>query len=216
MTTLKKLSYQGMRLLSGGTKPRDSKLSDQYIQEEIKQITAKLIRTEWFGLKNAGENAVSPYCIATYPNLAVQSDATSGRNYIDLPAQPMNIPGGEGIQQVKPQTGEPDIDRAMVLIKPNEFEMFRSLLVGAEIMKDQFCAEPDRSKIWFTEINDETLLDQDITDVELKMVVIDPSQVGENDAYPIPPEMEIDILKELLVLHGYNPQQAHDMINDGK
>jgi hypothetical protein len=47
------------------------------------------------------------------------------------------------------------------------------------------------------------------------MCVVDPSSISEDDNLPVPPEMEIDIIKEVLMLHGYRAEDAHDMINDG-
>lgn len=215
MTTLRKLSAQARKLLSAGTQPKDSKLRDRYVQEEIRQIAHKMMKLEFFTTKNDGGSDVYPLGIATYSNVTVQNDTTIKRNYIDLPAFPMNLPGGVGVQQVRPQTGVVTNDRAMIPIMPHELELFSSLLVGAEILKDQWCFEVDRDRILFTERNNKTFLTAfPGGKVELKMVVLDPDQIDEDDNLPVPPEMEFDILKEVLVLHGYTPTQAYDMVND--
>lgn len=215
MTTLRKLQHQIDRLLSAGPKTKDSKLSTKYIQTEIIQIANSLIKLEHYQKMNRGERDVDALRIATYRDLEVKDDDIYGRNYIELPAYPENLPDGVGIQQVKPQTGNPTDDRAMVIIMPNEVEIFGELLFGMEILKDQFCAQPDRDKIFFTSKNDETLIDAGIDKVELQMVIIDPAQLDEDDRFPVSPAQEIEIIKSVLQLHGYTSKESADIVNDG-
>jgi len=214
MTTLTKLCAQVKRLLSAGTTPKDSKLSDAYIIEELRQVSYGLLKLEWYAGKNEGDNSVLPLCIATYESQTVLNDTTRKRNYIVKPAYSMNLPGGIGIQQIKPQTGIPTIDVAMIPVQPHEWELFRSLLVGSEILKDQFTFEEDRNKIWFTKKANKTLLESRITLVEVKMLVHDPAQISATDSYPVPPEMEMEMVKGVLMLHGYTPQKAADLVNN--
>lgn len=213
-TTLKKLTFQCKRLLSAGTTPKDSKLNDAYIREEIRQVTYGLLKAEYYNAKNEGFSDVTPICIATYESVPVLNDTGRKRNYCALPAYPMNLPGGIGVQQVKPETSIPSKNVAMIPIMPHEMELFKSLLVGAEIMRDQWTFEVDRSKIWFSKNSDKTLLKSGISLVEVKLLVHDPAQIDENDPYPIPPEMEGEIIKGVLILHGYQPGVAHDMVNN--
>lgn len=203
-----------MRLLSAGTTPKDSKLNRDYIIEELRQVSFGLLKLEWYNGKNQGDNSVMPLCIATYDNVAVLNDTVRKRNYCLKPAYSMNLPGGIGIQQVKPQTGIPGKDVAMIPVQPHEYELFRSVLVGAEVMKYLFTFEEDRDKIWFSKKAEKTVLESNITAVEVKMLVHDPAQLNPDDPYPIPPEMELEMIKGVLVLHGYSPAVIHDMINN--
>ncbi len=214
MTTLTKLCFQVKRLLSAGTTPKDSKLNDAYIIEELRQVSYGLLKLEWYNSKNEGDNSVLPLCIATYDNVTVLNDTLRKRNYCVKPAYSMNLPGGIGIQQVKPITGISSKDVAMIPIQPHELELFRSLLVGAEIMKYLWTFEDDRDKLWFSKKNEKTLIESGITRLEVKQIVHDPSQLDENDPYPIPPEMELTIIKEVLALHGYTSKELHDQINN--
>lgn len=214
MTTKRKLAAQIIRLLSAGTKSKDSTLSERYIFEEIQQVTHRLLRLSWFENRNLGNFDANHLMIATYDTVAVLNDDTRNRNYCALPAYPENIPGGYGAQSVRPLTGNVSVDVDMIPIQPHELSMFRSLSVGMEILKDQFCWELDRDKIWFTERNNKTLLESDIDNLEVKMLVIDPSQVEADDNYPVPPGMEFDIIKEVLALHGYTSKEVADMVNN--
>jgi hypothetical protein len=212
MTTLNKLRAQCKRLLSGGTPPKDSKLNDDYIIEELRQVGYGLMKLEYYAGKNEGRNGVTPLAIATYPGITVSNDTLRKRNYSLLPAFAMNV--AEGVQQVKPQTGIPGKDVAMIPIDPQEYELFKSLTVGAEIMRDQFTFEVDRDKVWYSKKSDKTLLESNITLVEMRILVHDPAQLSAEDPYPIPPEMEAEMVKGVLMLHGYTPQKAADLINN--
>lgn len=214
MTTLNKLKSQVKRLLSAGTPPKDSTLNDAYIIEELRQVSYGLLKLEWYKTKNEGDNSVLPLCIATYENVTVLNDTVRKRNYCVKPAYSMNLPGGIGIQQVKPYTGIPGKDQAMIPVQPHEWELFRSVLAGAEIMKELFTFEEDRDKIWFTKKGEKTLLDLGITKVEVKQVVHDPTQLDSDDPYPVPPEMEMEIIRGVLALHGYTAKEIADKINN--
>lgn len=214
MTTKKKLAAQIMRLLSGGNKTKDSNLNELYIIEEIGQVCHKLIRGEYFELKNAFDEPLQHTYIATYTNVTVTNDTQRQRNYALLPARPMHLPGGLGIQEVRPYTGKPAKDVPMIPIMPHEISLFSGLNTGMEIFKDSYCWEPDRDRVWFTEKNDATLIDNSITAVEIKMAVIDPAQVGTTDELPISPEMEIDVISQVLALHGYTGKEAEDLVNN--
>jgi hypothetical protein len=214
MTTLRKLASQVIRLLSAGPKTKDSKLSEAYIQTEIRQVTHKLIKGEWFASKNDNDHVVNHLYVGTYRDIEVQLDEDRNRCYALLPCYPIALPNHLGIQEVKPQTTNVHEYVAMIPINPQELELFRSLNVGQEILSDQWTYEPARDRVWFTERNDETLLDAGIEDVEMRLVVIDPAQIDENDNYPIDPALEIDLIKEVLMLHGYTTKEAADLIND--
>ncbi len=220
MTTKKKLLFQCKRLLSSGTTPKDSNLNDAYIKTEIIQVTNSLLKIDYYNSKDASGKlqSVNPVCIATYSSVAVANDTTFKRNYSLLPAYAMNVRDSDGnnvgVQQVRPQTGLPVKDVAMIPIQPHEYELFKSLLVGAELLKDQFTFEVDRNKVWYSKKSDKTLLESSITAVEMKIVVYDPSTIDDDDNYPVPPEMEFEIVKSVLLLHGYQPQKAEDLINN--
>jgi hypothetical protein len=201
-------------MLSAGTTPKDSNLNDAYIKAEIVQVTNQKLKIEHYANMKEGGRDVLPQCIATYSSVAVVNDTTFKRNYSVLPAYPMNLPNGVGIQQVRPQTGVPARDTAMIPIMPHEMELFKSLLVGSEILKDQWTFEPDRNKVWYSRKNNKTLLEDGISAVEIKMVVYDPSAIAEDDNYPIPPEMEIEIITGVLMLHGFTTKEILDSINN--
>lgn len=215
MATLNSLAHEVIRLLSSGTPSKDSNLNKDYIIAELRQAIHFRIKGDYFQQKNDGSSDVSYHYIATYPDLPVLFDEDKNRCYIDMPSYAILLPGGLGIQEVRPQTGDIEKDVAMIPIMPHEFELFRSLSVGLEVMIDQFCWEPDRSKIWFTEANNETLLEAGIETVGMKSVVIDPADVGDDDVLPIPPELELTVMQDVLQLHGYNAVKPADITNNG-
>ena len=216
-TTPKKLASQIIRLLEAGPKGKDSKLSEKYIQTEILQVINKILKTQWYADRNAGEgSAVNHLCVATYSNVTVSEDSDRGKCYATLPASPEPLPGGLGVQWVKPwKAGHPGEERQMIPLAYGDLELLGGLNVGAEIINDQWCYELDRSKIWFSEKDNETLVEAGITAVEMGLVIIDPATYGDNDTLPISPSQEAEVIREVLTLHGYNPAQVADVLNDG-
>lgn len=204
-----------MRHLNAGGRPRDSQLNLRYIMAEVRQSVNQAIKAEYFSILNAGDRAVNSLAIATYRDVAVSNDVVMGRNYCLLPSFYISLPGGVGLQQVRPQSDNPSINKPMIIANPHDIDMISGSLFSMEILKDQVIAEPDRSKIWFSEKNDETLLDSWINTLELKIVVVDPAQVGEDTDLPVDPSQEVTVIREVLALHGYTSKEIHDMINDG-
>ncbi len=214
MTTLKKIANQVIRLLSAGPKPKDSKLDVRYIMTEVRQAVNSSIKREHFTVMNDGRRDVTPLAIATYRDCPVLNDELFDRNYIELPSFYIQLPDGVGLQQVRPQTGNASTDRPMIIVNPHEINMIEGSLFSLEVAKDQWIAEPDRRKIWFSELNYQTLLDLNIESVEIKIVVVDPDQVTEDEPLPIDPASELDIIIQVLQLHGYTAREAADLVNN--
>jgi len=82
------------------------------------------------------------------------------------------------------------------------------------VLRSQWCAELDRYKIWFSKKNEETLIEGGIDKVEIRMVVVDPATLDEDDPFPISPAQELDVIKEVLMLHGYTAKEVADLVND--
>lgn len=214
-TTLNKLSEQVIWLLEKGAKPIDSKLNKQVIARELRQIIHKVIKGEWRQAQADDDKTVDSHYIATFKNITVQLDEDYDKCYSVLPAGYIYLYNHTGIQQVRPMTGDRNVDRPMIPINPGDSFLYDQLNSGREVLKGQWCYEPDRDKVWFTEKNGHKLTDAGIDKVEIKMVSIDPSDVEDTDTLPLPPELEHDVLMAALALHGYNPQEAADVITDG-
>lgn len=214
MTTKKKLAYEIIRLLSAGPKPKDSKLDLRYVMTEVIQAVNASIKREHYQVMNDGQRQVTPLAIATYRDQPVLNDETFNRNYIDLPSFYIQLPGGVGLQSVRPQTGNASTDRPMIIVDAHEIDMVQGSLFSLEVLKDQWLVEPDRDKLWFSEMNDQTLLDAGIEEVEIKIVVVDPAEIGEDTNLPIDPATEFEVILQVLQLHGYSGKSATDLINN--
>ncbi len=214
MTTLNKIAHQVIRLLSAGPKPKDSKLDNRYIMTEIRQAINASIKREHFMVMNDGRRDVTPLAIATYSDLPILNDETFNRNYVELPSFYIQLPDGVGLQQVRPQTGDASTDRPMIIVNPHEINMVQGSLFSLECLKDQWLVEPDRYKLFFSERNDETLLDSGIESVEIKIVVVDPEQIDEDSFLPIDPAAEAEVIVQVLQLHGYTAREIADMISN--
>jgi hypothetical protein len=216
-TTPRKLRTQITQLLERGPKTTDSKLSERHIQTQILQACGKVLKTQWYEDRKLGaDHNVNHLCIATYTDVAITLDEDRGRCFALLPASPEPLPGGLGVQEVKPwKAGDPSEERAMIPLAYGDRELLAGLTAGEEILSDSFCYELDRDRVWFTEKDNETILDAGIDEVEMKLVIIDPAEYDDNDTLPLSPSQEFEVLKEVLLLNGFNPAQIADVTNDG-
>lgn len=211
MTTINKLSEQIMRLLEAGTKSVDSKLSKQVIALEIRQAIHAVMRGEMRQATIDGEKTVDSHYVGTFSRTVLED--SKGRNYITLPSY-VYLYGHQGIQQISPLTDRGE-DRPMIPIMPNEMFLFDQLTAGKETLRNQWCYELKKDKAIFSKKDDETLIDEGITSVEVEAVSIDPDDVGNSDTLPLPPELEMMVIKEVLSLHGYSGNEIADMVLDG-
>lgn len=212
MTTIKKLAEQVIRLLEAGTQPVDSKLSQQVISREIRQIIHVRIRGDMRQAYIDGEKTVDSHYVGTY-EVDVKTDGQD-RCYIDLP-QYMYLYSHAGVQQIRPLTGSKKTDRPMIPIMPNEMYLYDRINAGREVLKSQWCYELHRDKAYFTEKDGKTLIEKKIKKVEVQSVGVSVDNIADSDIVPLPPEMEMDVINECLALHGYEAKQAADMVVDG-
>lgn len=215
MTTIKTLALQTIRLLEGGGRVVDGDYDERVVMRHIRQAVASQIKADWVASREFGDLNVGAQMIGVFRGCEVQEDTEyEGRNYINLPGAYVNIYNGKGIQRVRPQTKSPSKNRAMIPINPFDMDLYEAIESGIEVLRGQFCWEPSRDRIYFTEKNDKTLLDEGIKKVEVTMVTIDPNTVGDNDNYPIPQDMEQAVIAQVLQLYGYTGQEVDDMLND--
>jgi hypothetical protein len=118
---------------------------------------------------------------------------TRGRAKITLPAQPISLPHGMGIWNI----GNPnDHFSAYIPVQPNEmFIMSGVSHTGlSEILSDQVSYE------WYghkTVVFNKPASAMPST-VRVRLVVVDPEQVGENDLLPIPADYESAVVEAVL------------------
>lgn len=120
---------------------------------------------------------------------------------LKLPAQPIELPNGVGIQEVK-RKGETEY--AMIRVEPFSGNLYRGM-AGANLPRPKYFVKG--RTLYFDE---ESVGDK--TEIIVSMVA-DSAGIGDLDTLPIDPDMELMIItraKEILLV----PNNPEDVLND--
>jgi hypothetical protein len=186
MTTLNKLTEQVMRIFSRGTGSPEN-VNPLVDRREVKllvvQATHEILAMETKDAIRLGDVNIPTCMIATYENIDVVGD--TGAKYTDLPAFPIKLPQDMGVWSVVSSDRIPYIP-----ITTAAWDLLGAMDEG--LIEDQIGFYVEGRKIKFTQDPTET--------VTIKLLVIDPAEIGENDPYPVPPEIEGQVIQRVLQL----------------
>ena len=216
--TINVLTERIHRLLKRGDVQRDSGWDPRDIEYLIRDAASKAIKGSWFESRNDGGKNIDSRFVATFI-VEVKVDAYSN-NYIDLPISNwIQLPDESGIQSVRPDfltlsTKKTKMEelRAFIPIPNRFYDIYSSLPEGA--LEGQHGFMVRKNKIFFTKRYDKTLIENSIKKVELDVVTVDPAAVGLDEPLPIPAEMIMGMILEILQLLGMTEQKAKDLTNN--
>jgi hypothetical protein len=117
------------------------------------------------------------------------------RFLLKLPAYPIHLPQDMGVWSVVSSAG-----LAYIPITTAAWDLLGSL--DEALLEDSVGFYVEGRKVMFT--------DQPSPTVKVKLLIIDPALLGENDPYPVPPEYEATVLQralELIVGAGVQPEK---------
>lgn len=187
MITLRKLAQEVMRLESGGDVSNDSQLSEAYIILMLRQASNKFLQGKIYERLNEDDRSGLQLMTVTY-TVDVQGD--NPNKYIDLPEFYMNLPFNKGLAAVAP------------VEDPTNFFIPR---LNPSVSRTLPCAdlEPGQYSYWSKGLK--VYFDGDQVDfgkVLVDLVVASPDSIGADDALPIYPEQQYDLIllaRQLLV-----------------
>ncbi len=213
--SIKQLATQVHRLLEKGNVTRDSPFQMKEIMLSMRQLSLKFLRQQLFeNLASSTSKIVPSHYVATYSNLEIQTDAD--REYINIPTQYLSVNTSmgddEGIQRVIPNS-RVAIERRMMIPVPRNFHDLMGESI-ATFMENQWTYEVYRDKIYFNKKRGKKLSQLSIKTVNVDIVVISPEDVGDDDAFPLPPEHHFDLIVQTLQLYGVSDQNAKDLLSN--
>jgi hypothetical protein len=197
MTTRNKITEQAMRLYMRAFDREDikPKVERREVALLVDQVANEMLSVEQQQATRLGVVDIPTCMIATYTAQAV---AVSGGVYsTNLPAYPIQLPMDIGVWSVY---GEPS-GPAFIPIKTDFWD-----LLGAEdegLLEDQIGFYVEGRKIIYTQ-------NPVATTVKVKLLIVDPSLLGEFDPYPIPADMEFRVamrVVEILSARGLAPEK---------
>lgn len=185
-----------MRIFSRGTGSREN-VNPLVDRREVKllviQATHEILAMETKDAIRLGDVNIPTCMIATYEGIDVVGD--EGAKHTHLPAFPIKLPQDMGVWSVTSSDGV-----AYIPITTAAWDLLGAMDEG--LIEDQIGFYVEGRKIKFTQDPTET--------VNIKLLVVDPAEIGENDPYPVPPEIEGQVIQRVLQLlapMGVQPEQ---------
>lgn len=215
--SLKQMAQRILRLLNAGDLVRDKKFEEREIILELRDAAHYIMKGKWFQDQGMKELGIPSHYITTFRGVEVQVD-DQGNNYIDLPAEYIQLPMDMGIRSVWPDIGNKELDKTPMIPIPNQGMslIYNSLPAGVLEMEWAFYVE--QQKVYFETRMGKTLLTNTpkINKVKVQQVIISPEQVGLNDHFPAPPDVRLEIMKMVLQQYGMGEQVEKDLLNDNE
>ena len=210
MITIGKITDQILKLYSGGDPSDDKELSRGDIKLLVGQVINKILKTEFGAVSlQMGENIPPHTLITTYvvPVTAPDSDGTPhGYANAKLPVYPISLPRNMGIWSITDQADKDDF----IPIANGQNDMLSSQ-EATKLLEGNVSYWAEGRMIYFGK--DITISPHNISTVRIKLLVVDPSQLGEYDYLAIPADLQDQIIKEVLVTIGAIPPTS-DKVSD--
>jgi len=197
MITKGKITDQILRLYSGGSANDEKELSRADINLLVGQVINKLLKIEHASVNMASGDMFPPHTLITEYKMSLSG--TTGSKYAKLPVMPISLPRNMGVWSVSMGGTEliPLQSGQETLIGSQDQLQYLENQVGYYVEGDivRFTKDPSTSAI------------------NVKLLIIDPNELGEYDYLGIPIEMEEAVVKEVLTLIGALPKVV-DKVSD--
>jgi len=203
VVTIGRLAEQAMNLIEGGDLAAASSIGLNELKISCGQVINAMLKTEYFSVNlNGGEVIPNGSILGMYENIEVQS--SNGKSQATLPIKPLKLPRNMGVWAIYPKyttDSNYEYDKEFIPLQMGQAGLLKSqplinnLLgqVGYEVFGD---------KVYFTQ--DIKQLFPNVV-LAMRLAVMDISQYGDFDPLPITPEMEWDVIKEVVKMYSAQP-----------
>jgi hypothetical protein len=180
--------------------------------DALRQGAMKFLKIDNFERMERGQRFVDPHYVAKFTNIEIKADAARfDRNYVELPVQYVSMQDNQGVQRVWPVV-EDEIDYIeMIPVPDGAEEIYRNLTVN-DALVGVWTYSLQRDRLLFGKLDGDTLLDAGISLVDVDIVVISPLDVGDDDPFPLPPELHFDLIQQTVQLFAPNPERVRQVI----
>lgn len=203
MATKRRIAEQILRIAQGGDPAGASNLKIGEVMLLVEQSLNELLKIERFNNIREGDRYPVDLMIATYDNVAVTTYKDTSKCV--LPAIPIALSRGRGVWAIS-KTDSPS--EPFIPIQPGQWAMIKNQRLLGEL-SGIYGYEVHGKDVIFTE----NLPGQSVTEVLIKLLVVDFSQLSETDLLPIPADMEMTVIKNVLEVLGV--YQREDNIVNG-
>jgi len=201
MATKKQIAEQAMRIISGGHLKPDRAMDIRELMLALDQLRDTLVKLNTFENVKQGDYVVE-HDYLSFHNMTTQAAGANGLIFATLPVKPLALWGGLGVYQITPAA---DLEDAYIIVNAGQ----PGLLGGTDALN-----RTDKVYCWV--VGDTVYFKNLAASLPITATLAATSQdIAEDADYPVSPDDESILLKQLLQLFGVQDEQDHDETEDG-
>jgi len=203
MASKKLIAEQALRIISGGHLKPDRTIDIREVMLHLDQLRDALVEESTELNLKRGIYAVEDDYLSFDESVTVQAPGANGLDYIDLTYSLISLPMGLGLYQVGPVT---DMETAYDIVLPGSIAMHKGTQ-ALERTNNTYCWNIG-DRVYFKN------LPVGVTAVTV-LAAVSSKDIAETADYPVSPNDEARLLKELVATFGVEQQTPHDELEDG-
>jgi hypothetical protein len=195
------LAEQSAKIIHGGDIGISSDPSINTLKVAVGQVLNKLLKIDALQMnvnRDMAERIPNGCVLGMYEDIAVSQ--YNGKSMAVLPIKPMKMPRNMGVWGIYPKwetNGYYDFDKEFIPLQMGQGGLLKSQRLISELL-GQVGYEVFGDKVIFTKdiksINQEVVL-------AMRLMILDIDQYSDWDMLPIPPEMEFDVVNEVVKMY---------------
>lgn len=194
---------QILSLLAGGKDSRGGRWAYQEIALAVNQIRNTLARDFFYAGLKSGDSFTDPNWISSFDNVDVQKDTDRNLWYSNLPAAPIALPDGKGINMVSYQK---DQYNQFIPLKNGSMWMFGES--GEMDLQGNTGFFQEGKKIYFPNYQSTGY------DKVLIKLVADSADLTDDDFFAVPPDVMEQIVKTVVGMYAPMQNKPVDLSNN--
>jgi len=203
VTTIYRISEQALSIIEGGDLKAASSISLPEIKIACGQIINQLLKTEYFTVNlQMGEVIPNGSVLGLYEGIEVIS--SNGKSQATLPIKPLKLPRNMGVWAVYPKyenNQNYEYDKEFIPLQMGQGGLIKSQPLLNDLL-GQVGYECFGDRLIFTK--DIKSMFPDVV-LAMRLAIMDISQYGDYDPLPILPEMEMQVITEVVKIYSMQP-----------
>tara|TARA_R100001079_G_scaffold111024_1_gene88982 strand:+ start:421 stop:1044 length:624 start_codon:yes stop_codon:yes gene_type:complete len=203
-TTKLQIAEQILRIINAGDVTADSKYDIREIILAVEQERDRLVRLRLFESLQMGEMIVAGDVISSFDNVLIKNDSVKDMLYSDLPGNPLSLPNDYGVWQVSYQKNQKS---AFIRMPNGSIGLYNGLLSSNLGGREGYFVEGNR--IYYND-NVSNCCGHKV----LIKMVLNSGSIANDVLFPIPADIQSEVIKNVVQLFVQSKGLPHDEQND--
>ena len=203
-TTKTQLAEQIIRILNSGDTTHDNSIDPRELLLAIEQERDRLVRLRLFESLSQGEGGIPGDVVSTFDSITIKKDTVKNLLYSLLPGRIMSLPKDMGILHV---SYTKDQYNAFVRMPNGSLSLYNGLVASMIGGRGGYWLEGDR--IYYN-----SSVDDCCGNTVIVKIVMNSGDVDPDDIFPIPPDMESEVIRNVMQLYDPMKTVPNDEQND--